>query len=200
MLVYWADSIGRRNARSRGVAMGEKRRAADRAGRPAMRSPGRPPVGGRSIVSGSGRRSLAGCRARSGGGGGRVGGGRRPVVSGGWRDAVRHARRAVGAVPVVRRAGGDRDLCAPAALGCGRSRVGSAARRRRSPGSCVATPRLAAAGSSIAPRPRSGMPTCARGARSPPSSPSTPSCAAMCRTACPGRCSVLTASPSVARR
>jgi hypothetical protein len=43
--VYWANSIGRRNARSRGVAMGEKRRAADRAGRPAMRSPGRPPVG-----------------------------------------------------------------------------------------------------------------------------------------------------------
>ena len=40
-----ADSIRPRNARSRGVAMGEKRRAADRAGRPAMRSPGRPPVG-----------------------------------------------------------------------------------------------------------------------------------------------------------
>src|SRR5215207_7389937 len=46
MLVYWADSSGRRNARSRGVAMGaRRRRRSDRAGRPAMRSPGRPPVG-----------------------------------------------------------------------------------------------------------------------------------------------------------
>src|SRR5918999_430872 len=46
MLVYWADSGGRRNARSRGVAMGARRgRRSDRAGRPAMRSPGRPPVG-----------------------------------------------------------------------------------------------------------------------------------------------------------
>src|SRR5215218_6232014 len=43
--VFLADSTGGRNARSRGVAMGRKRRAADRAGRPAMRSPGRPPVG-----------------------------------------------------------------------------------------------------------------------------------------------------------
>jgi transposase InsO family protein len=38
-----------------------------------------------------------------------IGGGRRPVVSRGWRDAVRHAGPSVGAVPVVRRAGGDRD-------------------------------------------------------------------------------------------
>src|SRR5512132_3649471 len=44
--VYWANSIGRRNARSGGVAMGaRRRRRSDRAGRPAMRSPGRPPVG-----------------------------------------------------------------------------------------------------------------------------------------------------------
>jgi transposase len=41
-----ADSSGRRNARSRGVAMGaRRRRRSDRAGRPAMRSPGRPPAG-----------------------------------------------------------------------------------------------------------------------------------------------------------
>ncbi|MBD0283675.1 MAG: DDE-type integrase/transposase/recombinase, partial [Thermoleophilaceae bacterium] len=39
-----ANSSGRRNARSRGVAMGaSRRRRSDRAGRPAMRSPGRPP-------------------------------------------------------------------------------------------------------------------------------------------------------------
>ena len=42
--VYGADSSGRRNTRLRGVAMGRpKRRRSDRAGRPAMRSPGRPP-------------------------------------------------------------------------------------------------------------------------------------------------------------
>src|SRR5215211_7312398 len=45
MLVYWANSNGRRNARWRGVAMGAGRRRSDRAGRPAMRSPGRPRVG-----------------------------------------------------------------------------------------------------------------------------------------------------------
>jgi putative transposase len=57
---------------------------------------------------------LAGDRAGRlergrGGGGRRVGSGWRPVVSGGWRDADRLARRAVGTVPVVRRARGDRD-------------------------------------------------------------------------------------------
>src|SRR6266498_4101947 len=48
MLVYWADSSGPRNASIRRVAMGAVRcRAADRAGRPRMRSPGRPSVGRR---------------------------------------------------------------------------------------------------------------------------------------------------------
>src|SRR5450631_2949622 len=41
--VYWADSTGRRNTRSRGVAMSTRRRRSDRAGRVARRSPGRPP-------------------------------------------------------------------------------------------------------------------------------------------------------------
>ena len=51
----------------------------------------------------------AGAVQRGGrGGGGRVGRGRRPMVSGGWRDAVGHARCAVGAIPVIRRARGDR--------------------------------------------------------------------------------------------
>jgi hypothetical protein len=39
-----------------------KRRRSDRAGRPPMRSPGRPPVARRSITSGSGRRSPTGYR------------------------------------------------------------------------------------------------------------------------------------------
>ena len=42
-----ADSAGRRNARLRGVAMSGRKRRSDRAGRPAMRSPGRPPAGRR---------------------------------------------------------------------------------------------------------------------------------------------------------
>jgi putative transposase len=58
---------------------------------------------------------LGGDRARAVkrgccGSGGCVGRGRRPVVSGGWRDADGHARRAVGTVSVIRGAGGDRDL------------------------------------------------------------------------------------------
>jgi putative transposase len=43
-----------------------------------------------------------------GGRGGRVGCGWRPVVSGGWRDVVGPPGPAVGALPVVHRAGGDR--------------------------------------------------------------------------------------------
>ena len=42
--------------------------------------------------------------------GGRVAGRRRPVVSGGWRDAADQSGSAVGAVPVVRRARGDRGV------------------------------------------------------------------------------------------
>jgi len=59
-------------------------------------------VGASSAVLG-GDRSRAVERGRRGRGG-RVGGGRRPLVSRGWRDAVRRAGPGVGAVPVVRRA------------------------------------------------------------------------------------------------
>jgi putative transposase len=56
---------------------------------------------------------LGGDRSRPvergrGGRGGRVGCGWRPLVSGGWRDAVGRPGPAVGALPVVHRAGGDR--------------------------------------------------------------------------------------------
>ena len=43
--VKWADSFGRRSARSGGVAMSGRVQAWERAGRPVTRSPGRPPVG-----------------------------------------------------------------------------------------------------------------------------------------------------------
>ena len=94
----------------RRVAMGRpKGRGAERAGRPVMRSPGRPPVGRRehrqrfwAAIARGERERRGRCR------GGRVAGGWRPVVSGGWRDAAGQTGAAVGAVPVVRRAGGDR--------------------------------------------------------------------------------------------
>lgn len=43
MLTYWADSNGRRNTRTKEVAVGIKRRRSDRSGRPPLPSPGRPP-------------------------------------------------------------------------------------------------------------------------------------------------------------
>ena len=119
-----------------------------------------------------------------GGGCGRVGGCWRPVVSRGWRDADGLSRRRRGGTwrsPSARRS----RSCAPRVPGSGRSRGGSAVRRRRSPGSCVATLRRAAAGSGPARRRRSGMPTGARGVPSPPGSRSTPSSEPMCRTVWP---------------
>jgi putative transposase len=52
-------------------------------------------------------------------GGWRVVPGRRPVVSRGWRDADCHPRAAVGTLPVVRRAGGDRASSRPRRQGDG---------------------------------------------------------------------------------
>ena len=155
-----ADSIGRRNTRSRRIAMGRpKGWASDVTGRPVMRSPGRA-VGGaagascavlggdrtRGCERGRLRRRRA-CRRRlASGGSGRVAGCRRspsPRCRGGTCRS-----------PSGRRS----RSCAPMGVVCERSRVGSAARRRRSPASLVATPRLAAALLSIEPAPRSGMP------------------------------------------
>jgi hypothetical protein len=82
--------------------------------------------------------------------------------------------------------------CAPGGVGCGRSPVGSVARRRRSPGSFAATQQRAAAGSSIAPAPRNGMPIGVLSDRSRPSLLLTPSFGAMCRIASPALCSALT--------
>jgi putative transposase len=72
--------------------------------------------------------------------GGRVAGGGRPVVSGGWRDAADQSGSAVGAVPVVRRARGDRGAagrwlwgargCAPAGSLAVDDLAGVAAQRR----------------------------------------------------------------------
>jgi hypothetical protein len=153
------------------LAMGAKRRAADRARRPAMRSPGRPPVGRlehRQRFWAAIARGLSSEDA---------------AVQAGVSAAVgvRWFREAGGMPSVTlapasggtcRLPSGRRSLfCAPAAPASGRSRVSSAARRRRSPESSVVTLRLAAAGSSTGPRPPSGTPTSGRGAPSPRSSP-----------------------------
>ena len=140
--------------------MGEKRRAADQAGRAAMRSPGLRRRAGWSIVSGSGRRSRAGSRARlrrwrracrlrlASGGSGWVAGCRRSLSS-----------RRRGGICRSRSARRSR-CCAPRVLGCGRSRVSSISRRRRRfPGSCAANAATRSGGFEYRARPRSGMPT-----------------------------------------
>ena len=153
--------------------MGAKRRAADRAGRPAMRSPGRPSVGRlehrqrfwAAIARGVSSEEAAAAAGVS------------AAVGVRWFGKVAACRRS----RWPRRRGGTcrsrsarrSRCCARAGPECGRSRSSSVDRRRRSRGSCVVTPRLAAARLSIARRRRSGMPTGARGAPSQQSSPST---------------------------
>ena len=144
------------------------RRRAVGSGWPAGDAVAGPPAGwaarGSAAVLGDDRRG----RLERGGGdrGWGVAGGRCPVVPRGWRDAVDLSLApAVGPVSVVRRARGDRDPACAAGAGCARSPAGLVVRRRRSRGSCGATRRRAAAGSSIGPRPRSGMPSGALGGR-----------------------------------
>ena len=151
--------------------MGEEGRASDRAGRPAMRSPGRPPVARREH-----RRRFWAAIARGASQRGRRGrGGVSPAVGVRWfREGggmpTLTLDAAVGAVPVVRRARGDRAAARRGLWGAGDRASSSAGRRRRSRASCGATRRRAAAGSSTGRRRRSGMPSGARGARSRPSS------------------------------
>ena len=174
---------------------------AQQTGRPVMRSPGRPPVGRRehrqrfwAAIARGERSDVAGVEA------GVSPVGRRPVVSGGWRDAADQSGSAVRAVPVVRRARGDRDAARRWRQGAARSRARWAARRRRSRGSCGATPRRAAAAWITGRRARSGMPISALSAPSRPSWRSTIGCVAMCRTGWLAACSALTASPWLGRR
>ena len=108
-----ADSIGRRNTLKKEVAMTMGKRRSARSDRKALRSPGRPPVARRehqrvfwsAIAAGTlERRRRGGCRGIASRGS--------QVVPGGRRHATIAScvlcEAAVGAVPVVRRAGGDR--------------------------------------------------------------------------------------------
>ena len=155
-----SGSRGRRNTSTWRCLVG---RAAGwmttRTGRPAMRSPGRPPVRRdverafwRKIAEGlSSEDAAVACGVSA------------PVGTRwfreAWRHAVDRAGRAVGSVSVVRRARGDRDAESPEARRP-RDRTPTRPRsRRRSRGSCAATPQPAAASWTTAPRRRSGMPS-----------------------------------------
>ena len=133
-----------------------KRRRSDRAGRPAMRSPGRPPGWRRehrqrfwAAIARGATSEAAACRRASrrrlaSDGSGRVAGCR--------RSPRRRCRDAT-----CRSPSGRRSLsCELAAAGSGRSRGGSAARRRRSVASCVVTLRRAVVVLSIGRARRSG--------------------------------------------
>jgi len=161
----------------------------DMTGRPVMRSPGRPPVGRRSIGGGSGRRLLGARRAwmplrRRGcqawwvsDGFGRVAAchrSLRPRYRGGTCRLV-SARRS--------------RCCARRAAVSARSPASSVVHRRRSAVSCVATRRRVGVVWTIAPRRRSGMLSCAPGVPSRRSWRSTWRCGGMCRIASPGRSS-----------
>ena len=156
--------------RSRGVGMGNpKRRRSDRAGRPAMRSPGRPPGWRRehrqrfwAAVTRGATSEAAGVEAGVSPAVGvrwfREGGGMPSVTRRRCRDAFCRSR-----------SGRRSRCCAPAGVGFGRSRASSAARRRRCPGSCAGTPRPVVGVSSTERQLRSGMRT---GGRAGPSRPS----------------------------
>ena len=153
---------------------------------PPMRSPGRPPVARREHrqrfwkaiargLSSEDAAVAAGCRRRwERGGSGKVAACHRPV----WP----RCRAATCRSPSAKRS----RSCRPRASACARSLGGSAVRRRRSRGSCAATPRPVAAAWSIGPRPRSGTPIGVPSARRWPSSPPTTRCGSTCRTGSPG--------------
>ena len=181
-----ADSSGRRNARSRGVALGTpKRRRSDRAGRPLMRSPGRPPGWRREHRQRFWAAIARGATSEAAG----VEAGVSPAVGVRWlgrgrMPSVTQAPLSGRYLSFVER----EEIALLWASGCGVREIARqlGARRRRSLASCVVTLRLAAAGLSIGRARRSGMRTGARAVRSRPSWLSMLNCGGMCRIVCLG--------------
>jgi hypothetical protein len=176
-----------------------KRRAADRAGRPAMRSPGRPPVGRREHRQ---RFWVAVARGSSSEDAGVAAGVSRPWDHAGSVKAVACQQSAAlrcRARPVVRRARGARHPARPRRRGP-RPPGGGGGRRRRSPGSCAATPRPVAGGWRIGPRPPSGTLTGVPSAPRSPSSPRASGSGARCSSGWRARPRGPTAHPCRGRR
>jgi len=177
-----------------------KRRAADRAGRSAMRSPGRPPVGRREHRQ---RFWVAIARGSSSEDAGVAAGVSRPWDHAGSVKALAcqqsAAPRCQGAPcrsPSEKRS----PSSAPKPSECARPHGGWDGRPRPSPGNCVATPRPVAGAWSIGPRPPSGTPT---GVLSAPRSPSwlpTSGSGAMCSNGWRARSGGPTAWPCRGRR
>src|SRR5258708_34134446 len=110
--VYWADSTGRRNASTVRSCDARGRAASAGCGGPGAdavaRSPARGAAGGAAAVLGGDRARVAERGRR--GGGWRLAGGGHAVVPSSWWHAAGQSKRPVGAIPVLRRARGDRVL------------------------------------------------------------------------------------------
>jgi hypothetical protein len=182
------------------VGQRKRRRAADRAIRPAMRSPGRPNVARRedrqqfwkSIARGLQSEDAAvecGVSPAVGTRWFRENGGMSPInlapVSGRYLSLAERERRS----PCSRRR----------TVAFETLPAGSAATRERSPESCAATPPPVAAGWSIGPRRRSGMPSGGPSVPRPRNSPRTRRCASTCSNGFPGGSRLQTAAWCPAR-
>ena len=167
------------------------RRRSDRALRGKLRSPGRPPVARQEhrrrfwafIAEGLSSEDAAMEVGVS-----------QPVGTRWFREAGGMApshlsalvEAALGAVPDVCRAGGDRAVAGAEVLACGRSPVARDGRHRRSRASCGATRRRGAATWITGQPPRSGMRSGRRAVRSGRSSRRMRRCGPMCGNGSPG--------------
>src|SRR5216683_1573731 len=110
--VYSADSTGDRNASTVRSCDARARAASAGCGGPGAdavaRSPARGATGGAAAVLGGDRARVAERGRR--GGGWRLAGGGHAVVPSSWWHAADRSKRPVGALPVLSRARGDRDL------------------------------------------------------------------------------------------
>ena len=176
-----------------------KRRRSNRAGRPAMRSPGRPRGAGRAephrfwkaIARGlSSEEAAVSCGVSP------PVGGRWFREGGGWRRSAWRRRRLV---PCPVRSGGRSQSYARRAPGCATWPVGFVEPRRLSHEHGVATRRLDAAVWRIGRRLRRGTAPDVPSGRREPSWPRPIACGAPCRTASQARSGLRTGGPCLAQ-